>query len=122
MEKKENRDYRTILVIVSGLLIIFLLTKTTWLLYIIVGVVTISAISVKAAEYIVLVWSAIGSVLKLIVPKIILAFIFYFFLFPIALLSRVFGQKDPLMLKNKHKTLFRVTDKTFDKASFERPW
>jgi hypothetical protein len=122
MEKKENRDYRTILVIVSALLIIFLLTKTTWLLYIIVGVVTISAISVKAAEYIVLVWSAIGSGLKLVVPKIILALIFYFFLFPIALLSRVFGQKDPLMLKNKHTTLFRVTDKTFDKASFERPW
>jgi len=61
-------------------------------------------------------------VLSLIIPNILLSSIFFLFLFPIALLSRLFGKKDPLMLKNPEKSVFRNQEKKFDKSSFENPW
>ena len=61
-------------------------------------------------------------VLALIVPNILLGAIFYLFLFPIALLSRVFGKKDPMRLKNSSSTVWVEKNAGFDAPSFEKPW
>lgn len=67
-------------------------------------------------------WMKLAWLLGEIVPRILLSIIFYVVLTPIALLSRMFGQKDPLMLKNDHSSTFRDKSELIDKASFEKPW
>ena len=74
------------------------------------------------AEKIDFLWMKLAWVLSLIIPNILLSAIFYLFLFPIALLSRIFGNNDPLHLKNKGDSNYVDNEKEFDKASFEKPW
>jgi hypothetical protein len=61
-------------------------------------------------------------VLSLIIPNILLSAIFFFILFPLSVLSKIFGEKDPLHLKNSSGSLFKDKNKIFDKKSFEHPW
>jgi hypothetical protein len=68
------------------------------------------------------IWFKISFILSLIIPNILLGSIFYLILFPIALLSRLFGNKDPLNLKNSLKTLFINKNTNFKAKSFEQPW
>lgn len=60
--------------------------------------------------------------LSLIIPNILLGIIFFLLLFPIALLSRLFGKNDSLNLKNKSGSTFKNVNKEFDKISFEKTW
>ena len=64
------------------------------------------------------IWFKIAYILGLIIPNIVLGVIFYFFLFPIALLYRV-SSKDLLHKKNKSNTIFKDVNKTFEKQSFD---
>jgi hypothetical protein len=68
------------------------------------------------------IWMKLSWLLSLIVPNILLTIIFYLLLFPIALLSRIFGQKDPLNLNNTKDSYFKNSDRQLDKASFEKLW
>lgn len=74
------------------------------------------------AKQIDFVWMKLTVVLSYIVPNIVLSIIFYVFLFPIAMLTRLFGKKDPMHLKNTASSLFKHNEKVFDKAYFEKHW
>lgn len=120
MTKKKTSPFRTVLTITVGFTIVYLATEMRWALLVAVGVGLIGVFSKFLSEQIDWFWTKLAWILSLIVPNIILTIIFYLFLFPIALLSRVFGKKDPMMLKDQPKTVFRDVDKEFDKVSFER--
>jgi hypothetical protein len=87
---------------------------------IIIGLVGV--ISDSASLIIDKIWFKISHILSLIVPNILLGLIFYLILFPISLLSRLFGNKDALNLKNNTKTLFINKNSIFKAKSFEQPW
>ena len=57
-----------------------------------------------------------------IVPRIILSAVFYLLLTPIAMLSRIFGDKDPLLLKKRTDSFFKVRVGEIQSSSFEKPW
>lgn len=67
-------------------------------------------------------WMMFGKILELVMPRIVLGIVFFFFLFPIAMLSRFFVKKDSLHLKNEGDSTFTVCDKKFDEQSFINPW
>jgi hypothetical protein len=113
---------KTVLVITVGMLVVFFITKAEWALYVALVVGLSGVFSGYLADKINWVWMKLTWVLSLIVPNILLAVIFYLILTPIALLSRMFGGKDQLMLKNNSPTIFKVYNKKFDAASFENPW
>ena len=69
-----------------------------------------------------LLWMKLSHILSLIVPKIILSVFYYLFLFPIALLSRIFKKKDPLKLKNNNKSTYNDVGKVFSKKDLINPW
>ena len=68
------------------------------------------------------VWMKLTFVLSLIVPNILLSIIFYLFLFPVSLFSKLFSNKDPLKLKNPNQSVFKTVNKEFDPNTFENPW
>lgn len=119
---KEIESRKTVLVIVSGALIAFVFLKHIWLLYLAISLALGAVFSSHVANGIHFVWMKLAKILSLIIPNILLSTIFYLILFPLALLSRLFGKKDPLMLKNQRESLFKTTQKKFEKTSFENPW
>lgn len=113
---------KTVLVITVGMLIVFALTQWEWAFNAAVIIGLLGLISSFLAKQIDFLWMKLAWVLSLIVPNIILSIIFYFLLTPIAFLSRLFGKKNLLNLKNNTDSLFKDYNKDFDKPSFEKPW
>ena len=99
MEK--TNKYLVILVIVTGLIGMFFLFKIDILLPIALSIAVVSIISPYLAEKIVWVWDKIALILGTINSKILLTAVFYLFVVPIALISRIFKKKDDLILKKK---------------------
>jgi hypothetical protein len=122
MKKIKIEPLKTILTISVGFILIFLVTKLKWTLLVafIVGLIGIfSPYLSKKVNYL---WMKLTYLLSLIIPNVLLGIIFFLFLFPISLLSKLFGKKDPLLLKNNHKSSYTTTDKTFNKKGLENPW
>ena len=120
--KIKSDPVKTVLVITVGMLIIYIITKQQWSLYTALIIGILGVFSNYIARKIDWVWMKLTWILSLIVPNIILSVVFYLFLTPIALISRIFGEKDQLGLKNNKDSMFKNTNKKFDPSSFENPW
>jgi predicted ferric reductase len=118
----KSEPIKTVLVIVMGMLVVHFFTKWKWAIPIslVIGILGLS--SSYLAEKIDYLWMKLAAFLGLIMPNVLLSIIFYLFLTPIALLSRIFGEKNQLSLKNTSSSLFKDHNKKFDKASFEKMW
>ena len=121
MNKIESNPVKTILIIVTSLLIVYLFSKINLFLNIILALCLIGVFSPYISKKIEFLWFKIAYILSLIIPNIVLGLIFYLILFPIALLSRI-SSNDPLVLKNKSKTIYKEVDKIFSKESFKNTW
>lgn len=120
--KIKSNPVKTVLVIVTGFLILHLLFAWTWALYASALIGVLGLISILLAKAIEWVWHQLTWVLSLIIPNILLSMIFFLVLTPVAWLSRLFGNRDPLMLGRVYPSTFRDVNKRFDKVSFEKPW
>ncbi|MBX2945172.1 MAG: hypothetical protein KF725_05015 [Cyclobacteriaceae bacterium] len=126
--QKQDR-YKTILVIVSGFLVI------AWVLFVkdftnaaqilakvAIGIGLVSVFIPIAAKGIEWVWLKIAHILGWINSKILLGLIFFIFLLPIAWLSRLFT-KDPLKLNGRQlKSLYNDRNHLYTKEDLENIW
>ena len=122
MKKIQSNPIKTVLTISMGFLVVFLITKAKWAINTALIIGLAGLFSTYLSEKIDFVWMKLTWLLSQIVPNILLGAIFYLFLFPISLLSKLFGKKDPLVLKNRLSSTWIGDKKEFDKASFEKPW
>ena len=122
MQKNNTDPLKTILIIVLGLIIIYFKFQYNWILFIAIIITSLGLISKKASEIIDYLWMRLAWLLSLIVPKIILSAFYYLLLFPMALISKVFGNKNGIVLKNNRNSFFLDVNKEFNKSSFEKPW
>lgn len=113
---------KTVLTVSVSFVIVYAATQMKWALTTAIVVGLSGIFSDFLAAKIDWLWMQLATILSKIVPNILLAIVFYLFLFPIALLARIFGSKDPLMLKDPGTTVFKKHNKEFTKASFEVPW
>ena len=122
MKKRKANPKLTVLIICLALVVLYLLTGWRWPLpaAFVVGLVGVSSryLSIRIDA----VWMKLASFLNWVMTHVILLVIFFLLLLPIALLSRLFGNRDPLNLKNTTPSNFKDVGKPFDKASFEKPW
>ena len=114
-KKMKSDPKTTILVITLGMLVVYLVFRKDWALMAALGVGVAGLFSDFLAEKIDWLWMKLTWVLSMIVPNILLSAVFYVFLTPVALLSRVFGAKNQLSLKNTAPSLFKDHNKPFDK-------
>ena len=122
MKKPESNPTKTALIISVGFIIIYLITEAKWALFVSLTAGLVGSFSDYLSRKLDFVWMKLGWLLGLIVPNIILGLVFYAFLFPISLISKLFGKTDHLSLRNTKETMFITTNKSFDKSSFEKPW
>ena len=119
---KKNNSVKTVLVISVGFGILFFVFDYNWALIIALLVGVIGVISNKACDFIDFLWMRLAKVLSFIVPNILLCVVFYFFLFPLAVLSRIFGNKNNLLLRNNKGSLWVNKTAEINKNSFEKMW
>jgi ATP-dependent Zn protease len=118
---KKDTSQSTLLIITLGFIVVFLLLKQEWAIYTALSIGIIGTASKWAAAKIELLWFKLAHVLSKIVPTILLTTIFYLFLFPLSVFSKLFT-KDPLLLKNSNRSTFRDVAKIDIKKSMEKTW
>lgn len=129
----KSNPAKTVLTISMGLALIYLYnqvkstehywqSKINWLLAaaIIIGVIGI--LSESLSRWIEIAWMKLAYILSLIVPNIILGIVFFLFLLPLSLLSKLFRKEDTLVLKNNISSVYKTKNKEYDKAHFENMW
>ncbi len=119
----KNQDrFKTILVIVVGFLVIAWIFEIPVLHKIAVGIGAISILVPIAAKWIEWGWLKFALGLGWINSRILLSLVYFLFLLPIALLSRLFT-KDPLQLKGKtNDSVFKTRNHLFTKDDLENIW
>lgn len=122
VKKIKTNPSKTVLTIVIGFVLIYLITQLKWSLTLAFFVGLAGILSDFLARQIDFFWMKLALILSYIVPNIILTLIFFLILYPIALLNKIFGKKDPMHLKNRSTTLFVQHNTVFDKAYFEKHW
>ncbi len=118
---KNDTSKSTILVISMGFLILYLLFLWQWAIYISLAIGLIGIVSTYLSKKIEWAWMKLSELLGYIVPNLLLSIVFFLFLLPISLLSKLFT-KDPLKLSGKYKTYFIDITGEIDKKSFEKTW
>ena len=120
--KFEAHIIKSILIIAIGFGILGYAFHLEWVYWLSVGVATTGIGIPPVGKGIVKGWEWFGKILGAISSRILLTVIFFIVLTPIAVLSRLFGSKDPLNLKNRKPSTFEEVQKTFSPSSLQNPW
>lgn len=119
---KSTQALTTVLIINLGFIGIYFLTNWEYALLIALAVGLIGLLSKKAAKLIDFIWTKLAYILSLIIPKVLLFIIFFFLLFPLALLAKLFTKKDNLHLKKTKHSIFENSEIEITASSFEKLW
>ncbi|AGC77589.1 hypothetical protein LX97_02218 [Nonlabens dokdonensis] len=122
MLKKEKSPYLTIIGMVFGLTLIYILKGYQALPYVIL---VISFLALSISKFSILVDALMKRVLSYLGTIISFLFLipfFYLVLTPFSVLSKLFSKQDNLKLKKPLSTNFKSVDKTFSKESFKKLW
>lgn len=114
MDKSKNAE--AILVMVTGLIILYLVFKMNTLLTLALAVAVLSLLSGFIRDTMVWLWIKMAEVLGYINSRILLTFIFFILLTPVAFLYKLTG-KDPMQRKRKSgiKSMFVERNHTYTK-------
>ncbi len=120
MERKKNLE--TSLVIVTGLLIIFLF-KQWFPLLVIAAIIGLTGIFWdKAASGITWVWFKIAELLGRFIPKLVLTIVYYLFLFPVAMLYRLFRKENSERIRQEGVSMWISREHLYEKEDLTKPW
>ena len=110
------------LVIVTGLVVLYFITKSPWFLYGAAAVGVLSLAIPAVGDLIVKAWFKLAEVLGNINGKVILSILFFVFLFPIALMYRM-SAKNPLAIKRTNDASFYTErNHLYTKEDMEDAW
>ncbi len=121
MKTDKAKHKETILTICTALVVVFLVTKShskSWL-YAAVALGFIGLFFDALAAKIHWAWMKLAEGMGWVMSKVILSIIFFFFLFPIALLARLFG-KNNMQLQRRSDTYYITRNHTFTKKDLEQ--
>jgi len=118
---KQKNFYIEILSLTNGLVILYLLTKNKWLLYISISIALASVIIPAFAKLIGGLLQKIVHAFSITVNIIILGIVFVLILTPISIIYRLLNKKKSF--KNISKETFFITrDYTFNSEDFKKQW
>lgn len=116
-----RQTYRNILVLIAGFCGLHMVFKGRVFLIVALAVLLLSAASPRWAVWIEKAWLCTGTKLGAINGAILLFIIYYFMLFPIAMLSRI-GGKDGLRLKAPKQSNFVESHHLYEAKDLKNPW
>ena len=123
MPMKETNQAQTILSIVVGFLALHYIFGGEYFLPAALAIGVLSLISNGFARLISQAWAKFALVLGRINGNILLTFIFFVFLTPVAFLMRIFKKGDALKLKKQNaNTVYVTRDHTYTKSDLANIW
>lgn len=117
---KNKKD--SILVLITILILLFFFNRDFILLWIALIISFLSLISHRFTALLDFGLFKITYVTGLCIQKVVLSIIFFFVLTPLAILSRILGKNDILMLKKGCKSTFVTNYDKIDKRYFKKLW
>lgn len=115
------KTLETSLVLTTGFLLIYLLTKTDLFIYLSFAF-GITGIFIKPlAKYIALAWFKLADVLNYIFSRIFLGILFFVILFPVSLLYKI-SNKDKLRLKKSKSSIWFERNHMYSSTDLENIW
>ena len=119
MEKSKTLE--TSLVLTTGFLVIYVITKAELFLYISLTF-AITGIFIKpVAKIIAVAWFKLAEILNYFFSKLIMGTLFFVLLFPVSLLYRI-ANNDKLNLKKKAKSNWNSRMHIYSSTDFENIW
>ncbi|MBU2529574.1 MAG: hypothetical protein KKD35_00930 [Elusimicrobia bacterium] len=117
------KKYQTIFILAVIALIAYAIFSKLWLLYIGSFFIALPFLCPHIAEKLQEYWLEFGAVLGKINTTILLGFVFYAVLTPVALIYRLFNKKVVEHFKKDNKaTLFEDIDSVYLKEDFKKLW
>ncbi|SMD32767.1 hypothetical protein SAMN04488029_1118 [Reichenbachiella faecimaris] len=117
---KIKKDFETLLVISSGLALLYFWLDIVYLWYISISILVLGVISPWLGRHIVRVWKGLSMILGAINTHILLAIVFYLILTPVALLRRILSKRPEL--DQTRSSFFLTRQHTYEPHDFEHPW
>lgn len=117
-----DEDFGNILAIAGGFAILYILFDKLPLIIVSVVVGVLGIASPYIAHLISKAWMGIGKVLGTLSSTIILTVVFYLFLFPIAVFSRIFKTNKSIRLAKGTGSYYHTRNHTFVKDDLENTW
>lgn len=119
---QSNERFKTLLVIVTGLLALAWIFSSPLLEKIAFAIGVISLAIPAAARFIEWAWMKLATGLGWLNSRIVLTVVYFLFLMPLAWISRLFT-RDPMALKKgTRSTLFVTRDHLYTKKDLENIW
>lgn len=122
MKALKSDPSKTVLVICTGLILVYFIFSLKWILFVAFGIGILSILSEWFSKKVEWLWFQLTKLLSLIVPNILLGAIFYLFLTPIAFLANIFTKADHLLLKKPVGSAYKEVNKQFKAADLKNPW
>jgi len=120
--KQEDKS-KALLVIVTGMLVLFFIFKKEWLLYIGLFVGLAGTFVPFLADVIVKGWFKLAEALGYINSRILLSIIFFFILFPVAVFARMGKGRNLLGLKrNSSGSAFTERNHRYEPKDLKNVW
>lgn len=121
-----EKELETILTLCVALVVLFFVTKKQHAYYLTLSVLLglIGMFSVGATAVISKAWLKLGEAMGFVMSKVILTIVFFGFLFPIALLSRVFSKnRNNLQLnKTEGSSYYFTRNHKYEAKDLENVW
>jgi len=118
---KKEKQIQTMLTIAAGFLAFYLFTHHKWLLITAFVIMLIGIFSDFLTEKIALLWLKLAEFLGNINGKILLSILFFFILTPIALLAKLFGNRN-MELKKENKSHYTVRNHLYTAKDLKNMW
>lgn len=120
-----EKELETILTLCVALVVLFFVTKKQHAYYLTLGLLLglIGMFSTYLTSKISWAWLKVGEMMGAVMSKVILSAVFFIFLFPIALLSRLFKRDDNLRLKKSSgNSYFFTRNHKYEAKDLENVW
>lgn len=123
MDNIKAKQKETMLTLCVTFVVWHLFSKShpTWMLYIGVALGLTGMFSDYLSGKIHWAWMKLAEGMGWVMSKVILSIVFFLFLFPIALLSRLFG-KNSMQLGKKTDTYYHVRNHTYTDKDLDEVW
>lgn len=118
---KKEKNLETSLVLSTACVIFGLIWNIEWLFYVAIGFGVIGLFVDTVAGWVNWAWYKLADVLGFVMSKVLLSSVFYIFLFPVAMLYRLFSD-DPLQLKRKKDTYWEERNHEYKGKDLENVW
>lgn len=122
MKLKISKAWVTILVLVTGLLVIYFFYHFKSLLYVAITILTLSFLSKFLREKIAWAWMKFAEILGFVNGKIILTLIYFLLLTPIAFIYRLSGKNNLNLKKRNAGSYFTDRNHEYNRDDLENVW